>query len=50
MTPENPSAFPSLEIKKTATGHISVENGMTLRDWFAGRAMQILISIDQCYK
>jgi hypothetical protein len=33
--PENPAAFPLAWTEH----HVSVENGMWLRDWFAGQAL-----------
>lgn len=40
MTPENPCAFPSPEVRSAdGCGIYAPEYGMTLRDWFAGQAL-----------
>lgn len=44
--PENPPAFP-IVIKGGYAHNDDVEPGMTLRDYFAGQAMQSLLSDDE---
>lgn len=40
LTPENPPAFPFVEPPTTC----NLNPGMTLRDWFAGQALQGLLA------
>ena len=39
---ENPQAFPCLD--SSGFGHCMRDPGMTLRDWFAGRALSAIIT------
>lgn len=46
-------AFPSLEYSAVEngeeSGHYASFDGMTLRDYFAAKAMQAMLSINMCY-
>lgn len=45
MKEENPDAFPSTRIENTPIGDLEVkQRGMTLRDYFAGQAIEGVVS------
>lgn len=54
--PENPSAFPQTPVKNTNSDIVFAGSfdknmeGMTLRDWFAGKALSALIRNYSCEK
>tara|TARA_R110000782_G_scaffold30983_1_gene76796 strand:+ start:2473 stop:2724 length:252 start_codon:yes stop_codon:yes gene_type:complete len=47
--PENPNAFPTMEhgFDRVGSPTVSTYEGMTLRDYFAAKAMQALMSMEE---